>query len=50
MNAWKKLGDSGIRDNFDTDNPSLRRYVVFAVKASSQKATPLPPTMVQSNF
>jgi len=50
MNARKKLGDSGVQDSIDTDNPSLRLCVIFAVRASSQKATPLPPTMGGSNF
>lgn len=46
----KTLSDSGKQDNLDRENPSLRLGVVFAIRASSQKATPLPPTMGESNF
>ena len=46
----KNLSDREIQDNFDTDNLSLRLCAVFAVRASSQKAAPLPPTVGESNF
>lgn len=35
---------------FDGDNLPLKLCVVFAVGASSQKETLLPPTMRESNF